>query len=229
MRMLTAFLTFFLPFPGYASITETDFNTTFDNVVSIYKPLVEAQGAVMDARRKFTYPEPVGDARREADHWIVELWGGYATPAEMTTDSEALVVCHEFGHQFGGAPFRLGTSDPWAAAEGQADYFAANICFPEYLKRFVAPVAEANPLPAAVKKCVGQTDVYCTRKLRAAFEFAELIAAVQKNPAPSFDTFDSTVVTKTNIDHPEAQCRFDTFLAGFANAPRPACWYNETN
>lgn len=42
---------------------------------------------------------------------------------------------------------------------------------------------------------------------------------------PAFDTPDTTVVKKTNHEHPKAQCRLDTTHSGSINGERPLCWF----
>jgi hypothetical protein len=43
---------------------------------------------------------------------------------------------------------------------------------------------------------------------------ATLLAKLGGEPMPSFDTPDTNVVTTTNVEHPEGQCRLDTYFSG---------------
>ena len=48
----------------------------------------------------------------------------------------------------------------------------------------------------------------------ASMASAKLSAALSGSQAPSFDSHDSSVVTKTYERHPAAQCRLDTYMSG---------------
>lgn len=208
-----------------ASVSQPDFDAVLDRVASLYAQQVKDEGGILDMRRQYTYPEYVGSARRWEGKWIVELWGGFPHDPVISKESLAMVVCHEFGHHFAGAPFNEGSGEPWASVEGQADTFAAGTCLPAYLEQFEAPVPEENPLPETVEICAEVADVYCTRVMRAAYEFATVIGQQQKNPPPSFSTPDLSVVEKTEVYHAQAQCRLDTMIAGYFQKDRPRCWF----
>lgn len=228
MKTLVAAIVTLFCTSAHAEISQEVFDSTLNNIGSMYKDTIENEGGVMELRRQFTYPEYVGSARRHEGKWIVEMWGGFPHDAVISEESFAMVVCHEFGHHLGGAPFNVGSFEPWASAEGQSDTFAASKCLPEYLQRFGKQEPEANPLPETIELCKATSDINCTRILRAAFEFAIVIGEQQKNPVPSFSTPDTSSVARTQIEHPKAQCRLDTMVAAYFNQPRPSCWFVKT-
>jgi hypothetical protein len=66
----------------------------------------------------------------------------------------------------------------------------------------------------------------CLRKFSAGFRLGKLISVVKNEPAPQYDTPDSTVVTETLLSYPATvQCRIDTFAAAFSNWAQPSCWF----
>lgn len=211
---------------AFATVSEPDFNAVLDNIGSMYEQQVIDGGGHMVLRRQYTYPEYVGSAQRWRDgSWIVEIWGGFPHDPTMSKASLAMVVCHEFAHHFGGGPRNVNSGEPWASVEGQSDYFAAGTCMPEYLRRYGDSKIEQPVMPEIAKLCEGTNDIYCPVILRAAYEFATVISQQQKNPAVNFNTPDTTVVDKTEVYHPQAQCRLDTMVAGYFKQPRPACWF----
>lgn len=143
-------------------------------------------------------------ARRwETDHLVV--YGGVARLPGASVDSFALVLCHEVGHLYGGAPF----SDAYnmISVEGQADYWAGEECWER--------VAAHLPTNGAVS----------ARFRSAALTLTSYFASSRGLPAPQLSTPDPSVATVTNLTHPTPQCRLDTFLAGLNEAPRPRCWF----
>ena len=107
----------------------------------------------------------------------------------MTIDGYTLVACHELGHHLGGAP--LFSGQDWASVEGEADYFATTKC---------------------VKAMWGHASK--ARMDAASQVLANTLARLEGSKNPKASTPDRSVVTSTFEDHPAAQCRLDTYLAG---------------
>jgi hypothetical protein len=150
------------------------------------------------------------------------MFGGLARHEAITEDGFALVVCHEIGHHIGGAPKKGGWFGGWATNEGQADYFATLKCLRKTFRaeNNTAIVAALN-VPATVSKtCSSEfsdaTDqLICQRGAMAGMSTAKLFQALRKQPAaPEFATPDTKVVSKTNHNHPDTQCRLDTYYSG---------------
>lgn len=144
-------------------------------------------------------------ARRwETDQVIV--YGGMAALNNGSEDSFALVLCHELGHLYGGMPF----SDAYnrLAVEGQADYWATEVCMPQILPK----ISELDPQ---------------ARTLDAALVLSAFFADNRNLAHPKISTPDTSVVERVLLTHPSPQCRLDTYWAGIFKDTRPACWFRE--
>jgi hypothetical protein len=144
------------------------------------------------------------------------MYGGQARRPEVTEDGFAIVICHEMGHHLGGFPY----VEDWAANEGQADIHSTGACASKLFSTNLELSARAKAtLPDDMKaKCDAAhaddaaRDI-CYRALVAGKSLGDLLAALE-GATVAFDTPDTTVVSRTNNDHPAAQCRLDTYVAG---------------
>jgi len=236
-------------------ILEAQFNKVIDTIEKIYKPVVAAQGRVLQINRLWTNATVNANASQSGNKDVLNMYGGLARHEAVTMDGFALVVCHELGHHLGGAPKEGG----WASIEGEADYYANLKCLRQVFadsssKSFTGPT-EVDPV--AKKYCdaafYGPGDqAICLRAAMAAKSVSALFKALHNDTVdPSFDTPDPSVVTAMFTDHPATQCRMDTYLAGslctrpvsaplsntdtaagactrsggFPGGFRPLCWY----
>src|SRR4029078_3484221 len=98
-------------------------------------------------------------------------------------------------------------------AEGQADYFATDVC----AKRIFSTFNQRNPMfrqqvPAYVKERCDTTWTthplrdLCYRSAAGGLSLANLLAAIGGEKLPHFETPDPSKVTTTNVNHPRAQC-----------------------
>lgn len=204
------------------------------------------------------WQEPTVDAfatRDDNNNPVVVINGGLARHPQMTKDGFLLIVCHELGHHLGGAPKILrGNSGlrGWSSAEGQADYFATTKCLPRFFQEGVESKTfdsdlDARDLSLALSKC---RDNVCARIVLSGLAASKFFASlVNGSPEPTLLSNDPTKVLKTIYNHPNPQCRLDTFLSGaicdagkdvpFDSADpkvgacvkdqglRPACWFYE--
>jgi hypothetical protein len=152
------------------------------------------------------------------------MFGGLARHPAITEDAFATVVCHELGHQIGGAPKK---KDPtagsaWASNEGQADYFATLKCLRRVFAadRNVDVIKKLN-VPADVKKRCSdnfsnpEETAVCIRTTVAGIALGNLFKDLSGGTkALSISTPDKSVVKVTFDAHPEAQCRVDTYFQG---------------
>ena len=144
-------------------------------------------------------------ARRwETDHLVV--YGGIARIAHATTDSLALILCHEVGHLYGGVPYSDETNR--LSLEGQADWWATAHCWERVI----------HQLP-------GRAGNERERAVAAALTVTAFFASNRSLPMPRAETPDTSVVSRTNQTHPAPQCRLDTYLAGLLKQERPRCWW----
>lgn len=207
------------PNPNPNAVNEATFNKIADAVVALWQPLAQLHGATLSVEKRWTDSTVNAYATQSGNNWQVHMFGGLARRPEITPDGFALVVCHELGHHFGG--FSFINSSEWASNEGQADYFATDVCakhvFAQFFDRRFLTMTD---VPAVVKqRCDAAwnnapAQSLCYRSAAGGLALANLLAKLGSETQPHFETPDKTVVTSTDPEHPQAQCRLDTYLAG---------------
>ena len=205
-----------------ANITEEKFNAIIDDVMKYWIPVAKAKGVTLVSSKKWDDPTVNAFASQSGSTWTVAMFGGLARRPEVTEDGFALVVCHELGHHFGGYSF-YGRTD-WASAEGESDFFATNVCakivWGMQAQRNMAYRSLRNVPPSVKAKCEtvwsgnANAQGWCVRAAAGGFSLAKLLGALGGDPVPDFDKPDTTVVNKTSVSHPRAQCRLDTYMSG---------------
>ena len=217
-------------------IDEVTFNKVIDNVSSFYAPIMKAKGGTLQVNRLWTDGTVNASAQRTGNTWILNMYGGLARHPITTEDGFTLVMCHETGHQLGGFPkfgkLVGGSRSSWAANEGQADYFATMKCFRRVFQDAdnAAAISSLDVPSTVTSKCSSTfkstTEInLCVRESMAGFTLAKLLWTLANGASnangitasaaqPSFDTPNPSVVAKTDDNHPEAQCRLDTYFAG---------------
>lgn len=213
------------PLTGKLSgITQSQFNASIKKIMTVYSPIVKAQGATLVFNNLWTDATVNSDAYQSGNTWYVDAYGGLARYKSMTPDAMTFVFCHEMGHHLGGFPRFDGD---WASVEGQADYFAAMKCFRRVYENDdnISVVSKTTIPPEVVAGCSAQfTDAksiaLCERSSEVSLILADVLYDLGKGggsePAvgPSFATPTTATVTVTNGDHPLAQCRLDTYFNG---------------
>lgn len=204
------------------TITEDQFNMINQNLTSIYSPVFNEQGGNFVLVEDWEDGTVNAYTQRLENNWQINMFGGLARYPQMTADGYAMVVCHEIGHQIGGLPVKTWYGRPsWAAAEGQADYFAAK-CLRELL-RYEDNVEKIKYLDVpkiAVEQCNmawkdANDSATCQRVAVAGEVLGTVLSRLGGGPATDLDTPSKVVVSKTNIEgYPGAQCRSDSYLAG---------------
>jgi len=208
-----------------ANVTREQFNEVIDKVIAEYEDAVSSHGASIVVERNWTDSTVNAYASQSGNTWTVSMFGGLARREEITPDGFAIVVCHELGHHLAGFPF-YGPAD-WAASEGQADYFATEVC----ARRVWANDKETNATfrevvsPFVMEQCdkvwADKDDQnLCYRIVTAGHSCASLLAALGSQPPVKFDQPDPAVVTATTLSHPAGQCRLDTYFQGSLCAKR---------
>jgi hypothetical protein len=213
-------------------ITQDEFNQAIDNVEKIYAPIVASLGGKLQIERKWEDGTVNAYATQSGKTWKVAMFGGLARHATITTDAMSLVVCHELGHHIGGAPKKGGSGGggpwggssqvTWASNEGQADYFATLKCLRKtWINDNNEVIAKSLKAPKLVidmcNKVTNKNKIdtaLCVRTSMAGQSVSNLFAALGKLPTPKFDTPDTKVVKRTDDNHPQAQCRLDTYYQG---------------
>ena len=197
-------------------ITETQFNDVISKVEAVYKPLVASKGKQLVIQRNWTDGTVNAYASQRGNQWIVAMFGGLARSKEVTVEGFALVVCHEIGHHLGGSP--LYANNPWAAAEGQADYYSTLKCFKRAFGGETVKLTDI--LPEITEKCEkvwknSEELAICEREISGGLSLASLLADLGGDNVPTIATPDTSVVTKTNnTGYPGTQSRLDSYIAG---------------
>ena len=239
-------------------MTEERFNQIIDKVEKVYAPIIKTKGGSLKIERKWTDETVNAYAQRSGSTWMVSMFGGLARHELVTDDGFMLVVCHELGHHIGGAPKKGSWSSTWASNEGQADYFGTMKCGRRVLESEdnIAIVSKMTIDQDVKDKCaqVYKNDseiALCERIAMGGKSLAMLLGDLGGNSKVAFTTPDKSVVTKTNDNHPAAQCRLDTYFQGilcdksydqdvddknpvtgvcikkdgYTYGARPLCWY----
>lgn len=205
-------------------LTEAEFNTVIDELETLYVPVASNMGGKLTINRLWDNGTANANATRMGSKWTVNMYGGLARHKSITKDGFSLVLCHEIGHQLGGAPKvsgLLGMLNRWASNEGQADYFATLKCLRKiFIHDNNAAVVKTLKVPARLAESCAQAygDVndknICIRSGMAGVSVAGFFAAVRNSPEADFNTPDVAVVKKTFDSHPAHQCRLDTYFQG---------------
>jgi hypothetical protein len=203
-----------------ANIDKDTFDKICDTVVALWQPYAELHHAKLVVNKLWDDSTVNASASQSGNVWTVNMYGGLARRPEITQDGFALVVCHELGHHFGGHFFY--ESDDWAAAEGQADYFATHVCGRRVFgKQMAYTMKFRSAVPSniqaqcdAVYKTQPEQEV-CYREAAGGISLATLLAVIGGSRSiPKIETPDPSKVRQTNTAHPEAQCRLDTYFQG---------------
>ncbi len=206
---------------SFGGLTEAAFNSTIDRVEALYKEEITGMGGVLVINRLWSDGTVNASAQRTGNKFILNMYGGLARHEEITNDGFALVLCHEMGHQLGGAPKVKNWMMKWATNEGQADYFATLKCLRRY---FVADdneklVASLDVPQTVTSTCANQftarlDQLMCMRGAMAGLSVGSLFKSFGQSGDIDFATPDTREVRKTYNAHPKPQCRLDTYYAG---------------
>lgn len=159
---------------------------------------------------------------------VIVMQLGVSTHPLSTLDASAMVACHELGHHFGGTPQVWGMS-----VEGQSDWYASQDCFKHWVDNSSPIDPQDTEATDFCEKNLGRRDVYCVRTMSASLHLSRIIQDLKKHPMPYLNAKDPAVVPRTVSSHPQAQCRLDTYKAGFdfiesgksLGENRPFCWF----
>lgn len=196
-------------------ISEKEFHSILDRMDELYAPIIRRFGAILKINRHWESHTVNATASQALFIWKVDMFGGFARRPEMTPDGFTLAVCHELGHHLAGYPFSYYSQ----SNEGQADYFAvlscARVVWGEELEANAQFRATVPPVPKAL--CDNHWDRedeqnLCYRAMLASEPLALLFAALGQTDV-AWDTPDPGTVSRTDDNHPRAQCRLDTYMA----------------
>lgn len=202
------------------TMTKERFQAIISRVSNVYSPIVKEKGGNLVMNNLWDDGTVNALAERQADKWIVHMFGGLARHPLVTDDAFMMVVCHELGHHIGGAP-RKNHGKDWAANEGQADYFGAMKCMRRILEKDDNQeiVSKINIDSDVIAKCQliyksADEIALCQRIAMAGKSLGNLLNEGSSGSRIAFNTPDKKIVSKTFDNHPEAQCRLDTYFSG---------------
>lgn len=125
----------------------------------------------------------------------VALYGGLLRHKTLGREGVALVLAHELGHHYGGAP----TYPSGLSCEGQADYWAGSVGMPtawgEEFRRQMIPAIE-------------QITAFFTK-------------GVEMRITPEEEA--ARIAQAGGCTHPPAACRRETYEAAMEGLPKPEC------
>lgn len=170
-----------------------------------------------------------------ADHTATELkvilHSGLLKSPRLTADGLRMIICHELGHLFGGAP-RSHPPFEWdgpvasdgmslMSSEGQADYYAGLACFKRLTRiseqEHKVGVDESRIGPELRRKChevAGFDGEDLTLCYRAALGGLDFLTVTHDFPI-SCEFEDTTIAPELIRDtYPARQCRLDTIIRG---------------
>lgn len=208
-------------------VTEpAEFTEIVNGIKRVYDPIIKKLGGKLVVQAQWGSNTPNAFAKKSFTNWQVVITGGLARQPAMTRDGLALVVCHEIGHLVAGFPFAetglaafLGMN--WVSSEGEADYYATHVC----ARKIWANDTKQNQMfrsyaSAEIKaECdkIWKTEAdqnICYRTVEASESLGTVLASLSKKPAPLLHTPSTKVAKATDLRHPEAQCRLDTYFQG---------------
>ena len=154
----------------------------------------------------------------------------------MNDDAVALITCHEVGHLAGGAPYihiDLSTYEG-VSSEGQADYYATKTCLKRYFAKLPDTLSylekDLDPQFRVVceeRSVTSLEEAMCLRMMNGIEGFRHAVKILKPDLGEiDYLSHDSEDVEETIFNtYPSNQCRIDTFIAGFFDDERPACWF----
>lgn len=136
-------------------------------------------------------------AWRNGNERHVTLYGGLIRNKWLRVEGVALVIAHEIGHHYGGAPRYANPS--WASCEGQADYWGALIAMRE----------------------VWWGDEAIKKTKVAALQLYNFFA--YGIVAPDSAVVQRRIDALGICSHPPADCRYQTYMATVYANDKPSC------
>lgn len=197
--------------------TEERYDFVLDTLEDVYGKIIEAKGGEFFIARDWTDGAVNMWAERLGNEYWLEVPGGMARYGLIIEEAFILSLCHELGHLLGGEPHNHEIS-----FEGQADYYSTFTCMELVLPHMNQEKALVYDLE--VKNVCNEGEL-CLRTLQGAKSLSSYYAEIEGSGFPQLTTPSSEVAAQTLKAHPKAQCRLDTFFAGFEKRPRPVCWY----
>lgn len=221
---------FFFLFISLDSLAQSWKEQIINNAKAIYTPL-----AIITFNKPLYFkinPSQTigGSAHHEIDHLAISLDKGLLETSRLTPDGFRMLICHELGHLFGGAPRKnlpLEWDGPSAhdglsfmTSEGQADYYASLVCFRKMLELETQDLPQPDYRragPRLRKRCeeeAGFKNSELKTCLRTGLAGEDFLKLTFEFPI-SCEKFDNSVAPQLIRDfYPDRQCRLDTIVNG---------------
>jgi hypothetical protein len=227
MKFLLAFCIFSYHFSLFASDWKTKI---IQDAITLYAPVslsTFGKPLILEMRDDSTQ---AAAAHHNFTTLDLIVYRGLLDSPRLTPDGLRMIVCHELGHLFGGAPRKnvpLDWDGPIAddglsylSTEGQADYYAGMICFRKLVE--YASVNEPQPDmkrvgPTLRNKCTvgalytGKEVETCLRSGLAGEDFLKL---TYEFPISCEKEDTSKTLNLIRDSYPGRQCRLDTIVSG---------------
>ena len=221
-------------------MTEQRFNEIIGKAYEVYGPIFKEQyGADLVITPDWKNSTVNAYAQQIGKTWKVHMYGGLARDPLVTDDGFLAVICHEIGHHVGGAPHK---GYGWAANEGQSDYFATAKCLKKIFEKDITNtlisyvntqyITEeqrfAKEACQAVYKSHAERAI-CFRSALAGESLARLLGSLGGSSNVKFTTPDTKVVARTDHNHPQGQCRLDSYFQGALCDADHRVWPSKTD
>jgi hypothetical protein len=207
-------------FFGPSNVSKEMFNLIVATGLELYQPRADENNEKLTINAKWDDATVNANCSRFWGQVTINMFGGLARRPEVSPAGFALVLCHELGHAYGGTPYIRGTM----SAEGQADYYGANVCIKEVIDVLEAEFPDFEADDFVAETCDG--DYVCLRGLHAGQGLGNLLSQLKNEDYPDYETPDSTIVKKTLTSYPKTvQCRLDSYFNGVMDLDRPKCWF----
>lgn len=207
-------------FFGTSNVTQEMFDLIVATGLELYKPRADERNEKLIINGKWEDSTVNANCSRWWGRVTINMFGGLARRPEVSPAGFALVLCHELAHAYGGEPFINGT----LSAEGQADYYGANVCIKEVIETLEDSFPDFEADAFVADTC--NANYVCLRGLHAGQSLGNLLSQLKKEDYPNYETPDPTVVPETLTSYPATiQCRLDTYFNGVMDLDRPKCWF----
>ena len=201
---------------------EEIYNSVIQSFKGVYGPIIEERGGELRILDEWSDGAVNMWAFRLGNEYWLEIPGGMSRYHLINEEAFILSICHELGHLLGGSPKRGDIS-----LEGQSDYYAGLECI-ERMLGTITPIKELEIDEDVKESCKDLSSPeleLCHRSLMGSLSLTSYYAELEQKPFPKLSTPSEVVVEETLLTHPPAQCRLDTFYAGYRDQDRPSCWY----
>ena len=214
----------------HSEVTKEDAEKLMQRLENLFGHDIKAGGLTLQWQWDWENPYIGAGSLPPKDSFTIVLWGGFVRAPQMTLPALALILCHELGHRLGGPPYMKNSQYQQISSEGQADFFAAQKCWPRLSQ---SSFFESNRSSDFSLKFCGD-NLICASTLEAAQDFGQILHLYfgRLNPLARIENQAREQVTNTlDLAYPTEQCRIDTFKAGAlcakdsSQCKRPACWF----